>query len=387
MPPPERVIAPFCVLLLHGLLLADVAMHEPDLLDFGRPATALEWGLAAWALLAYLRTVVSDPGFLRPLVSKPSTKQVSGRIIGCLVCFVPCLSCFLLGNDSTATGDEETARDVRNATELRELQPIGRSVLDSIEEADSDPGEETINIDDLEEGNSKRIFEDKSDVIDSSQMPKSSLGKVPGSPRPGKGAGAGGPLRDHGWGGRPRELEVPVVMQSGHELRWCKTCRMHQPLRTKHCRDCGRCVRTHDHHCPWVGTCVGEGNRLYFYWFLVAQFVELTTFFLVGCRSMLTDRHSRRGLLFSAASSPLLWIGLGVMALLLFMVACLLCFHTYLAMVNTTTWENISWHHISYLRGLLPDGGSPFSKTLLSNLAAYCFLPFALCGPVTTILQ
>ena len=41
------------------------------------------------------------------------------------------------------------------------------------------------------------------------------------------------------------------------ELRFCKRCRLQQPLRTKHCYDCGRCVRTHDHHCPWVGSCVG----------------------------------------------------------------------------------------------------------------------------------
>ena len=55
------------------------------------------------------------------------------------------------------------------------------------------------------------------------------------------------------------------------ERRQCSVCRLEQPLRTKHCRDCQKCVALHDHHCPWLGTCVGERNRFWFYWYLVGQ--------------------------------------------------------------------------------------------------------------------
>lgn len=55
------------------------------------------------------------------------------------------------------------------------------------------------------------------------------------------------------------------------ERRQCSVCNIEQPLRTKHCRDCGKCVAMHDHHCPWLGTCVGERNRFWFYWYLVGQ--------------------------------------------------------------------------------------------------------------------
>merc|ERR1711972_604442 len=73
---------------------------------------------------------------------------------------------------------------------------------------------------------------------------------------------------------------------------------------------------------------------------------------------------------------PGLLLGLLLIGMLLTMVSCLLCFHSYLAMVNLTTWESMSWHGISYLRSLPPEEGSPFSSSLRANLAVYCFPPW-----------
>jgi hypothetical protein len=59
------------------------------------------------------------------------------------------------------------------------------------------------------------------------------------------------------------------------EYKYCTICHIEQPLRTKHCKNCDHCVATHDHHCPWIGNCVGERNRFWFFWFIQFQTTQL----------------------------------------------------------------------------------------------------------------
>ena len=50
----------------------------------------------------------------------------------------------------------------------------------------------------------------------------------------------------------------------------------------KHCYRCGRCTRKYDHHCPWIGTCVGENNHFKFIVMLFFQTLQsLLTFWNV----------------------------------------------------------------------------------------------------------
>lgn len=46
-------------------------------------------------------------------------------------------------------------------------------------------------------------------------------------------------------------------------------------MRAKHCHDCGHCVRRFDHHCAWIGNCVGERNHRLFFSYLTAQLALL----------------------------------------------------------------------------------------------------------------
>ena len=42
--------------------------------------------------------------------------------------------------------------------------------------------------------------------------------------------------------------------------RWCDVCQAHQPPDAAHCPDCNVCIRGFDHHCVWMGVCIGRNN-------------------------------------------------------------------------------------------------------------------------------
>ena len=71
-------------------------------------------------------------------------------------------------------------------------------------------------------------------------------------------------------------------------LKFCKSCFILRPFRTSHCSICGACVENFDHHCPWLGICIGKNNYREFFFFISGIFL-LSSFDFAICASILKD--------------------------------------------------------------------------------------------------
>lgn len=125
------------------------------------------------------------------------------------------------------------------------------------------------------------------------------------------------------------------MYQYGTPLSYCYVCGVVQILRSKHCNACNRCVRTFDHHCPWINNCVAENNRASYLVYLLLE--AITVFYALKLLS-----HVILRMFFGENGCFFAW--LVVLFLVLFflftMIFCLAIYHSYLCLINETTREN-----------------------------------------------
>jgi palmitoyltransferase len=70
------------------------------------------------------------------------------------------------------------------------------------------------------------------------------------------------------------------VVEKGEDLEnFCPYCIVKKKYKSLHCLVCQKCVDEFDHHCFWVGNCVGKNNYTLFFIFLI--YVLLNTLFNV----------------------------------------------------------------------------------------------------------
>jgi hypothetical protein len=131
---------------------------------------------------------------------------------------------------------------------------------------------------------------------------------------------------------------------NGHfqKLKYCKTCHLYRPPRASHCHDCDNCVERFDHHCPWIGTCVGKRNYPSFLMFvLFGTILDISTLIMSLLRIVIGKNESRYDgdALQVLKHEPYTVISLIYSFLFMWFLVPLLVFHFWLIRSNQTTYD------------------------------------------------
>ncbi|KAE8692556.1 putative protein S-acyltransferase 4 [Hibiscus syriacus] len=151
--------------------------------------------------------------------------------------------------------------------------------------------------------------------------------------------------------GRTPHLKLPRtkdVMVNGHtvKVKYCDTCLLYRPPRASHCSICNNCVQRFDHHCPWVGQCIGIRNYRFFFMFISTATILCLHVFVCSWINLLEKEADSDGNLWKAMSHDVLSVILIVYCfVVVWFVGGLTVFHFYLICTNQTTYENFRYRY------------------------------------------
>mmetsp|Transcript_108016 Transcript_108016/g.230668 ORF Transcript_108016/g.230668 Transcript_108016/m.230668 type:complete len:325 (+) Transcript_108016:144-1118(+) len=160
------------------------------------------------------------------------------------------------------------------------------------------------------------------------------------------------------------------LLLRGHpfKLKYCTTCNIYRPPRCTHCSVCENCIERFDHHCPWVGNCIGKRNYWLFYSFVsttgaLNSFVLVTAMaqLVVLCLEFQDELGKGTGDAFvDAMREEYLAAALAVYcAAIVWFTVGLCTYHNYLIATNQTTYEQI--------KGVYSNGNNPFHRGISGN--------------------
>ena len=129
----------------------------------------------------------------------------------------------------------------------------------------------------------------------------------------------------------------------GHiqRINYCYSCYLFRPPRTSHCAICDNCVERFDHHCLWLGTCIGKRNYKYFYSLLASLNIN-AIFQIIYCICALNLEVKKIKDKENKGYSFIIVIGCIILYNLLFLaifIGKLFILHTYLVFKGMTFYE------------------------------------------------
>lgn len=177
----------------------------------------------------------------------------------------------------------------------------------------------------------------------------------------------------------PRTKEV-IINNQVVKLKFCFTCKIFRPPRASHCSLCDNCVERFDHHCPWIGNCVGKRNYRYFYMFIISL-AFLTVFVFASVLTHLILMAKKATLLDAIRETPASLVEVVICFFSVWSILGLAGFHTYLMSSNQTTNEDIkgSFSSKSASANGSRESRPPKNPFSAGSICGNCCL--ILCGP------